>query len=68
MTRQISDDVVKSSDCVDEVKIETIDITNKFKFFETYKAPETERKKFRITPPREGVVKVPSRVLSKKQN
>lgn len=40
---------------MDDVKIETADITNKFKFFETYKPIEVERKQFRITPPREGV-------------
>jgi hypothetical protein len=38
--------------------VETAEVSNKFKFFETYKAPEKERKKFRITPPREGQVKV----------
>jgi hypothetical protein len=38
--------------------VETADVSNKFKFFETYKAPEKERKQFRITPPREGQVKV----------
>lgn len=45
---------------MDEIKIQTADISNKFKFFETYKPASTERKQFRITPPRDGVVKLPS--------
>lgn len=40
---------------MDDVQIETADITHKFKFFETYKPVEPERKQFRITPPRDGV-------------
>lgn len=60
MGRQISDDVVRSSDATEEVQVETSDISNKFKFFETYKdrGPETKRKQFRITPPRDGENKV----------
>jgi hypothetical protein len=50
--------VVRSSDFVEDVKVETAEVSNKFKFFETYKEPEKQRKKFRITPPREGQVKV----------
>lgn len=38
------------------MKIKTADISNKFKFFETYKPSSTEKKPFRITPPRDGVV------------
>lgn len=60
MTRQISDDVVRSSDTAEEIQVETSDISNKFKFFETYKEPEKQRKQFRITPPRDGQVKVRS--------
>lgn len=58
MTRQQSEDVVKSDDLTDDVEIKTADITERFKFFETYKEPETKRKQFRITPPRDGQVKV----------
>lgn len=58
MKRQISEDVVKSSDVVEDVTVKTADISSKFKFFEKYKAPEKEKKAFRITPPREGQVKV----------
>lgn len=58
MGRQVSDDVVRSSDTTEEVQVETSEISNKFKFFETYKAPEKQRKQFRITPPRDGQVKV----------
>ncbi|KAK9499706.1 hypothetical protein O3M35_002702 [Rhynocoris fuscipes] len=59
-SRQASEDVVKSSDVVEDVTIETADVSSKFKFFETYKAPEKQRKAFRITPPREGQVKTES--------
>lgn len=58
MGRQVSDDVVRSSDTAEEVHVETSEISNKFKFFETYKEPAKQRKQFRITPPRDGQVKV----------
>ncbi|KAG8281903.1 LIM domain and actin-binding protein 1 [Homalodisca vitripennis] len=51
-------DIVRASDPTDDVVVATADVSDKFKFFETYKAPEKERKAFRITPPREGQVKV----------
>nr|XP_018902040.1 PREDICTED: transcriptional regulator ATRX isoform X10 [Bemisia tabaci] len=54
VNRQVSDDIVKSSDKVEDVVVETSDISSKFKFFETYKAPEVKRRTFRITPPREN--------------
>ncbi|XP_017889641.1 xin actin-binding repeat-containing protein 2 isoform X13 [Ceratina calcarata] len=60
MGRQISEDVVRSSDATEEVQVETSDISNKFKFFESYKEPEKQRKQFRITPPRDGQVKMES--------
>ncbi|XP_043272861.1 uncharacterized protein [Venturia canescens] len=60
MGRQVSDDVVRSTDQTEEVQVETSDITNKFKFFETYREPAKERKTFRITPPREDQVKMSS--------
>lgn len=49
-------DIVKCDEKLDEVKIKTADISNKFKFFETYKPSSTEKKPFRITPPRDGVL------------
>lgn len=49
-------DIVKYDEKLDEVKIKTADISNKFKFFETYKPSSTEKKPFRITPPRDGVL------------
>ncbi|XP_031616611.1 DNA ligase 1 isoform X3 [Contarinia nasturtii] len=49
-------DIVKYDEKVDEVKIKTADISSKFKFFETYKPESKEKKPFRITPPRDGVV------------
>lgn len=52
-------DIVKCDEKVDEVKIKTADISSKFKFFETYTPEKNEKKPFRITPPRDGVVKVP---------
>jgi len=56
--RQTSDDVVKSSDRIEDVNVETAEVSSKFKFFETYKPPEIVKKQFRITPPREGQTKV----------
>lgn len=58
LNHQISSEVVKASDKVEDVQVETADISSRFKFFETYKAPEKQKKTFRITPPREGQVKV----------
>ncbi|XP_069692995.1 uncharacterized protein [Periplaneta americana] len=58
--RQPSEDVVRSSDLIEDVQVETAEVSNKFKFFETYKEPEKQRKQFRITPPREGQVKANS--------
>lgn len=58
MNRQASSEVVKASDKVEDVQVETADISSKFKFFETYKEPEKQKRTFRITPPREGQVKV----------
>lgn len=52
----ITADIVKCDEKLDEVKIKTADISNKFKFFETYKPSSTEKKPFRITPPREDVL------------
>lgn len=49
-------DVVRSDEKPEEVQIETAEISSKFKFFETFKPEEKQRKQFRITPPREGVV------------
>ena len=53
-------DVVKCGEAVEDIKIETSEISEKFKFFETYHKPECKKRVFRITPPREGVVKMPS--------
>ncbi|XP_068624682.1 uncharacterized protein [Battus philenor] len=44
-------DVVRAGDQVEEVKIETADISDRFRFFETYK-PDAARREFRMTPPR----------------
>ncbi|XP_063924837.1 uncharacterized protein LOC135138762 isoform X3 [Zophobas morio] len=60
--KQATEDTVKSSktNVVDDVQIRTSDIQQRFKFFETYKEPEKEKRAFRITPPREGQVKAPT--------
>lgn len=58
MARHVSEDVVRSTDQVEDVHVDTANITNRFKFFETYKEPEKEKKRFRITPPRDGQNKV----------
>lgn len=61
MARQAADEVVKGSEQVDDVvTVRTADIQQRFKFFEAYKEPEQKKKEFRITPPREGQVKVNS--------
>ncbi|XP_068154020.1 uncharacterized protein PF3D7_1120000 isoform X2 [Drosophila tropicalis] len=52
--------VVKCDAKPDDIKIATAEISEKFKFFETYRPNEVERRQFRITPPREGVVKMPT--------
>lgn len=49
---------MKYDEKIDEVKVKTADISSKFKFFETYTPTKTEKKPFRITPPREGTVQV----------
>ncbi|XP_063234312.1 LIM domain and actin-binding protein 1 isoform X32 [Bacillus rossius redtenbacheri] len=59
-SRQASEDVVRCSDTVEDVKVETEEVTTKFKFFEGYKPPEKQRRQFRITPPRDGQVKAES--------
>uniref|UniRef100_A0A1A9ZWB5 Uncharacterized protein n=1 Tax=Glossina pallidipes TaxID=7398 RepID=A0A1A9ZWB5_GLOPL len=53
-------DVIKCTEKPAEVLIETSEISKKFKFFETYRPVENEKRIFRITPPREGVVNLPS--------
>lgn len=53
-------EVVRSGEKVDDVEIEVADVASKFKFFETYKEPAKQKKSFRITPPREGVLAVSS--------
>lgn len=47
---------MKYDEKIDEVKIKTADISNKFKFFETYKPESREKRPFRMTPPRDGVI------------
>ncbi|XP_017467303.1 PREDICTED: LIM domain and actin-binding protein 1 isoform X2 [Rhagoletis zephyria] len=54
------EDVVKYDEKPEDIKIETSEISSKFKFFETYCPTEQKKKEFRITPPREGVVKMPT--------
>jgi hypothetical protein len=56
-----NDDIVRSDVKVEDVQIETADIVSKFKFFETYRPEQKEKKQFRITPPRDGVAKVAAR-------
>lgn len=53
-------EIIKYDEKTDDVKVETSEISQKFKFFETYRPKECIKKEFRITPPREGVVKMPS--------
>ncbi|XP_044316516.1 uncharacterized protein LOC108040056 isoform X2 [Drosophila rhopaloa] len=53
-------DVIKSDSKPDEVKVTTEELIERFKFFETYLPAENKKKQFRMTPPREGVVKFPT--------
>ncbi|XP_074041846.1 uncharacterized protein isoform X10 [Leptinotarsa decemlineata] len=54
LAKTASEDTVKSSEIIEDiVEVKTADIQQRFKFFETYKEPEKERKTFRITPPRD---------------
>ncbi|KAL7726770.1 hypothetical protein ACLKA6_001490 [Drosophila palustris] len=53
-------DVVKCDAKPEDVKIATDEISQKFKFFETYRPNDAKKRQFRITPPREGVVKMPT--------
>lgn len=54
MAKTASEDTVKSSEAVEDIiEVKTADIQQRFKFFETYREPEKERKSFRITPPRD---------------
>ncbi|KAL0809989.1 hypothetical protein ABMA28_010827 [Loxostege sticticalis] len=48
----IPKDVVRSGETAEEVRVETADISDRFRFFETYK-PEVKRREFRMTPPRQ---------------
>ncbi|XP_059470640.1 LIM domain and actin-binding protein 1 isoform X2 [Neocloeon triangulifer] len=53
------DDVVKASDKIEDFEVQTETISSRFKFFEQYQQnqPDKPKKVFRITPPRDGVVK-----------
>nr|CAI5844406.1 unnamed protein product [Callosobruchus analis] len=54
LAKTATEDTVKSSEIADEViEMKTADIQQRFKFFETYREPEKEKKQFRITPPRD---------------
>ncbi|KAJ8969569.1 hypothetical protein NQ314_001690, partial [Rhamnusium bicolor] len=54
LAKASSEDTIKSSEVMEDVvEVKTADIQQRFKFFETYKEPEKQRKQFRITPPRD---------------
>ncbi|XP_037725235.1 LIM domain and actin-binding protein 1 isoform X3 [Drosophila subpulchrella] len=53
-------DVIKCDSKPEEVKVATEELTERFKFFEKYAPLENKKKTFRMTPPRDGVVKMPS--------
>ncbi|XP_037077393.1 uncharacterized protein LOC119098543 isoform X2 [Pollicipes pollicipes] len=63
-------EIVKSSSKHDDIHVETSALSSRFKFFETYKAPEKEKKPFRFSPPREGTVKgnTPDREVERDPN
>lgn len=60
LIKNVDIDVVKYDTKPEDIKITTADISEKFKFFETYRTNDREKRPFRITPPREGVVKMPT--------
>ncbi|XP_048521770.1 uncharacterized protein LOC109540075 isoform X7 [Dendroctonus ponderosae] len=65
LERTSKEDVVKSTEQIEEIEVRTADIQEKFKFFETYKEPEQQKKQFRITPPRDASqVKVVKRLCT----
>ncbi|KAL1502839.1 hypothetical protein ABEB36_007923 [Hypothenemus hampei] len=53
LEKTAKEDTVKSTEQIEDVEVRTADIQERFKFFETYKEPEKQRKQFRITPPRD---------------
>ncbi|XP_076254483.1 uncharacterized protein LOC143192762 isoform X23 [Rhynchophorus ferrugineus] len=53
LAKAANEDTVKSTEQMEEVEVKTADIQERFKFFETYREPEKQRKQFRITPPRD---------------
>jgi len=57
--------MVRASDKTEDIEVQTEAITSRFKFFEQYQQnqPEKTRKVFRITPPRDGQVKVVARSI-----
>uniref|UniRef100_A0A1B0BP79 Uncharacterized protein n=1 Tax=Glossina palpalis gambiensis TaxID=67801 RepID=A0A1B0BP79_9MUSC len=65
-TKQNNIDVIKCTEKPAEVLVQTSEISKKFKFFETYRPVENKRRIFRITPPREGVVNLPSPEMERK--
>ncbi|XP_060532640.1 uncharacterized protein LOC132705790 isoform X3 [Cylas formicarius] len=53
LAKRSNEDTVKSTEYVEDIEVKTADIQERFKFFETYKEPEKQRKQFRMTPPRD---------------
>jgi hypothetical protein len=54
------ENVVRATDKIEDFEVQTEDISSRFKFFEQYQQnqPDKPKKVFRITPPRDGQVKV----------
>ncbi|XP_034670505.1 uncharacterized protein LOC117902963 isoform X1 [Drosophila subobscura] len=53
-------DIVKSDAKGEDVKVTTAELSERFNFFEQFRPIENEKRQFRMTPPREGVVKLPT--------
>ncbi|KAH8255079.1 hypothetical protein KR038_010507, partial [Drosophila bunnanda] len=51
-------EIIKSDAKPEYIKMDTEELTERFKFFEQFRPVEKKRHIFRITPPREGVVKI----------
>ncbi|XP_022217396.1 uncharacterized protein LOC111070790 isoform X3 [Drosophila obscura] len=52
-------DIIRSDAKEEDVKVTTAELSERFNFFEKFQPIENVKRQFRMTPPREGVVKLP---------
>ncbi|XP_033250217.1 uncharacterized protein LOC108164387 isoform X5 [Drosophila miranda] len=53
-------DIIKSDAKEEDVKVTTAELSERFNFFEKFRPIQKEKRQFRMTPPRDGVVKLPT--------